>query len=87
MIREYRSPKTPFNVALAVKPGKQKSERIDLGCFMLKAYPKNETTFQTFDLNENASYTDTFSHLSPKMTHTNPRRPIFSENAAIVVEL
>jgi hypothetical protein len=45
---------------------------IDLGFSMLKAYPKNETALQTFNLNKNASYTDTFSHLSPKMTHTNP---------------
>ena len=75
MIREYRSPKTPFNVELAVNPGKQKSDRIDLGFFMLKAYPKNETTFQTTDINEYAIYTDTFWCSRPKSTHTNPRRP------------
>jgi len=50
MIRECRSPKTPFNIALAVKPGKQNSDRIDLGLFMLKAYLKNETTLQAIDL-------------------------------------
>uniref|UniRef100_UPI003D3508A3 hypothetical protein n=1 Tax=Granulosicoccus sp. 3-233 TaxID=3417969 RepID=UPI003D3508A3 len=37
--------------------------------------PKNETTFQSANLNENTVYADTFSNLSLKMTHTNPRRP------------
>ena len=80
MIREYRSPKIPFNAELAVNPGKQKSDRIDLGFFMLEAYPKIETTFQTTNICGNAIYTEAFGHLSPKMTHTNPRRPFFVFN-------
>jgi len=76
MIREYRSPKNPFNIERAVNPGKQKSDRIDFGFFMTEAYPKNESSFQSADLNENTAYVDTFSNLSLKMTHTNPRRPI-----------
>ncbi|MGQ7848838.1 hypothetical protein ACUNV4_30390, partial [Granulosicoccus sp. 3-233] len=75
MIRECRSPKTPFNIERAVNPGKQKSDLIDFGFFMLEAYPKNETTFQSANLYENTAYVDTFSNLLLKMAHTNPRRP------------
>jgi len=75
MIREYRSPKTPFNVDVVVNPGKQKSDRIDLGFFMQKVYPKTETTFQTINFNEYAAYTDTIGHSSLEFTYTNPRRP------------
>ena len=76
MILEYRSPKTPFNLEVAVNPEKLKSARIDLGFFMVKAYPKNETTLQAVDLNEYATYIGTFGHSSLKNTYTNPRRPI-----------
>ena len=80
MIREYRSPKTSCNVELAVNSGQQKTVRIDLGLFMLKAYPKIETTFQITNLNEYATYTDTVGHSSSIITYTNPRRPIFYIN-------
>jgi hypothetical protein len=76
MIREYRSPNTPFKVEQAVNPGKQKSDRIDVAFFMLKVYPKSATTFQTANFNENATHTDTFGHSSQKITYTNPRRPV-----------
>jgi len=44
-IRAYRSPNTPFNWAAATNPGNVNSERIDLGFFMLLAYPKNGSIF------------------------------------------
>jgi len=45
MTRAYRSPNTPTNFDAAVKPGKAKSDRIDVGFFMALAQPKNETVF------------------------------------------
>jgi hypothetical protein len=43
--RAYRSPNTPFNWEATTKPGNVNNERIDLGFFMLLAYPKNESLF------------------------------------------
>ncbi len=45
MTRTYRSPNTPFNWEAATKPGNANRARIDLGFFMLIAYPKNGSIF------------------------------------------
>jgi len=45
MTRAYRSPNTPLNWEAATNPGNVNSERIDLGVFMLLAYPKNGSLF------------------------------------------
>ncbi len=83
MIREYRSPKTPFNVEVAVNPGKQKSARIDWGFFMQKVYPNIDTTFRAINFNEYATYTVTIGHSLLKNTYTNPRRPIFLDSTSV----
>jgi len=56
-------------VEVAVNSEKLKSGRIELGFFMMKAYPKNKTTSQAADLNEYATYIDTFDHSLLKNTY------------------
>ena len=52
---------------------------IELGFFMLKAYPKIETTFQASQFHESTTYTFLFRQVSSIMTHTNPRRRFLYE--------
>jgi len=82
MMRAYRSPNIPFNREAATKPGNANSERIDLGFFMLLAYPKNGSHFITDDGLNILIFTMSYTALQSELTHTFPRRPNKNSSAA-----
>jgi len=70
MMRAYRSPKTPSNLALATKPGKVNKAQIDLGLFIASRSPKTKPLSGTGKKGKSSMAANSYNRFTLEFTHT-----------------